>query len=74
MINSKSKYKISQIVNLKINYKYVYKLLYKVISLEYKNIKEKSDWLSTSKLAYISEVVCNLYLTYSNKPCLLLLS
>jgi len=50
------------------------KLLYKVVSLEYKNIKEESDWLFTLKLAYTSEVVSNFYLTYSNKPCLLLLS
>lgn len=41
VIDGESEYKISQIINSKIDYKCVYKLLYKVIWLEYKNIEEE---------------------------------
>jgi len=43
LIDGKSEYKISQIIDSKIDYKQACKLLYKVIWLEYKNIEEESD-------------------------------
>ena len=43
IINRESEYEISWIVNSKVNHWWVYKLLYKVIWLEYKNIKDKSE-------------------------------
>jgi len=43
MIDNESEYKISQIVDLKIDNRYVYKLLYKVIWLRY---KKRKLWLA----------------------------
>ena len=43
LIDGKSEYKISQIIDSKIDYKQACKLLCKVIWLEYKNIEEESD-------------------------------
>jgi len=43
VIDSETEYKISWIIDLKIDYKQTCKLLYKVIWLGYKTIKEESN-------------------------------
>lgn len=61
VIDGESEYKISQIINSKIDYKCVYKLLYKVIWLEYKNIEEEFNWLPVSKLVHISNLISDFH-------------
>jgi len=74
MIGSKLEYKISWIVDLKIDCRHTYKLLYKVIWLEYKNTKKESDWLSVFKLVHIPKLISGFYQAYPNKSGLFLLS
>jgi len=73
-INSEVKYEISWIINFKIDCKQVYKLLYKVIWLDYEDMEDKSEWLSTTELIYTLELISNFHTTYSSKPSLLSLS
>ena len=74
MIDGKPEYEISQIVDSKIDCWWTCKLLYKVIWLGYKDTKDKSKWISISKLAYVSNLVFNFHITYSAKPSPLPLS
>ena len=69
IIDRKSEYEISQIVDSKINCQQVCKLLYKVIWLEYKDTKDKSEWTFTSKLIYTTNLVSNFHITYPTGPC-----
>jgi len=61
IIDGEFKYKIFQIIDLKVDHKHIYKLLYKVICLGYKNIEEKSNWLSIFKLIHISNIIFDFY-------------
>jgi len=74
IINGKPKYKISQIVDFKINHQQACKLLYKVIWLGYEDTKNKSEWISISKLTYASNLVSNFYIAYPTKSSPLSLS
>jgi len=71
IINKEPKYEISQIVDSKIDYQQVCKLLYKVIWLEYEDTEDKSEWISVSKLTYVSDLVSNFHIIYPTKLSLL---
>ena len=71
IIDRKSKYKISQIINSKIDCQQVYKLLYKMIWLGYKDTEDKLEWISTSGLTHTTNLVSDFYITYSTKSILL---
>jgi len=73
IINGKSKYEISQIVDSKIDCRWACKLLYKVIWLGYENTGDKSEWIPTSELTYAADLVSNFHIAYSTKPGPLLL-
>jgi len=74
IIDREPEYKISWIVDSKINYRWVYKLLYKVIWLGYEDTGDKSKWISASKLTYATDLVSDFHITYPAKPSLLPLS
>ena len=68
IIDGEPKYEISQIMDFKIDYQWAYKLLYKVIWLGYEDTRDKSEWISASKLT-----LSNFHITYPAKPGPLLL-
>ena len=74
IIDRKPKYKITWIVDSKIDCQQTCKLLYKVIWLGYKDIGDKSEWIPTSKLIHIFNLVSNFHIIYSTKPSPLPLS
>ena len=41
--------------------------MYKVIWLEYKDIEDKFEWISVSKLTYATNLVSNFHIAYSAK-------
>jgi len=68
IINKKPKYEISQIVDSKIDHQQACKLLYKVIWLGYEDTGDESEWISTSELTYITDLVSDFYIAYPTKP------
>ena len=74
VIDSKTEYKISWIIDSKIDCKKTCKLLYKVIWLGYKTIKEESNWLLIFKLTYIPNLISDFHQAYLDKSSSLLLS
>jgi len=68
VIDGKSKYEISQIVDSKIDCQQTYKLLYKVIWLGYEDIKNKSEWITVSELTYATDLVSDFHIAYPAKP------
>ena len=73
IINSNSKYKISEILNSCIDKQYKCKLLYLVKWAGYKGMDEETSWLLASELRHASEVVSDFHLAYPSKPWPLLL-
>ena len=67
IINRKSEYKISWIVDSKIDYRQACKLLYKVIWLEYKDIEDEFEQIPTSKLTHVSHLMSNFHIAYPAK-------
>ena len=68
IIDGKPEYKISWIVDSKIDRQRAYKLLYKVIWLGYKDTGDESEWISASKLTYAADLVSDFHITYPDKP------
>jgi len=68
IIDRKSEYEISQIVDSKINCWWVYKLLYKVIWLGYEDTGDKSEWIPTSELTHAANLVSDFHIAYLTKP------
>jgi len=68
IIDGKSEYEISQIVDSKIDRQQACKLLYKMIWLEYEDIKDKSEWIPISKLSYTVDLVSDFHIAYPAKP------
>ena len=68
IIDGELEYKISQIVDSKINYWWTCKLLYKVIWLGYEDTRDESKWISASELTYAPNLVSDLHIVYSAKP------
>ena len=74
IIDGEPEYKFSQIVDSKIDCQWACKLLYKMIWLEYEDTGNKSEWISTSKLTYATNLVSDFYIAYPIKPSPLPLS
>ena len=68
IIDGEPEYKISQIVDSKINHWWTCKLLYKVIWLGYEDTRDESKWISTSELTYAPNLVSDLHIAYPAKP------
>ena len=68
IIDKEPKYKISQIVDSKIDHQWACKLLYKVIWLGYEDTGDESEWISTSELTHAADLVSNFHITYPTKP------
>jgi len=68
IIDGEPKYKISQIVDSKIDLRWACKLLYKVIWLGYEDIGDKSKWIPTSELTHTTNLVSNFHIAYPAKP------
>jgi len=68
IIDGEPKYKISQIVNSKINCRRACKLLYKVIWLEYEDTRDESEGISISELIHAANLVSDFYIIYPAKP------
>jgi len=67
IINREPEYKISKIVDSKIDHWRTCKLLYKVIWLGYENTDNNSEWLLAMKLEHTKELVDNFHLKYPSK-------
>jgi len=67
IIDREPEYKISKIVDSKIDHWRAYKLLYKVIWLGYKDTDNDSKWLPATELEHAKELVNNFYLKYPAK-------
>jgi len=67
IIDGEPEYKISRIVDSKIDRQRAYKLLYKVIWLGYKNTDNDSEWLLVTKLEHAKELLNNFHLKYLSK-------
>jgi len=68
IIDREPEYKISKIVDSKIDCRRVCKLLYKVIWLGYEDTNNDSKQLPVTELEYAKELVNNFYLKYPSKP------
>jgi len=67
IIDREPEYKISKIVNSKIDCQRACKLLYKVIWLEYKDTDNNSKWLPAIELEHVKELLSNFYCKYPSK-------
>ena len=74
IIDGKPKYKISWIVDSKINCWQACKLLYKVIWLGYEDTGDEFKWIPISELSHTVDLVSNFHIIYPTKPGPLLLS
>ena len=68
IIDREPKYEISQIVDSKIDCQWACKLLYKMIWLGYEDIRDKSEWISTSELSHAADLVSDFHIAYPTKP------
>jgi len=68
VIDGELEYEISRIVNSKIDHQWACKLLYKVIWLRYENARDKSKWISISKLTHAANLVSDFHIVYPTKP------
>ena len=74
IIDGEPEYKISQIVDFKIDCQQAYKLLYKVIWLGYEDTGDEFEWIPISKLTYTTDLVSDFHIAYPTKPSPLPLS
>jgi len=68
IINGEPEYKISKIVDSKIDRQRACKLLYKVIWLGYEDTDNNSEWLPATELEHAKELLNNFHLKYLSKP------
>jgi len=68
IIDREPEYKISKIVDSKIDHWRACKLLYKVIWLGYKDTDNNSKWLPATELEHTKELLNNFHLKYPSKP------
>jgi len=68
IIDGEPEYKISKIVDSKINRRRACKLLYKVIWLGYEDTDNDSEWLPATELEHTKELVDDFHLKYPAKP------
>ena len=68
IIDGEPEYKISQIVDSKIDRWQACKLLYKVIWLDYEDTGDKSEWIAISELIHAADLVSDFHIAYLAKP------
>ena len=68
IIDGEPEYKISWIVDSKIDRQWVCKLLYKVIWLGYEDTGDESKWIPTSELTHAMDLVSDFHIAYPTKP------
>ena len=68
IIDGEPEYKISRIVDSKIDRQRACKLLYKVIWLGYKDTGDESEWISASELSHAADLVSDFHIAYPTKP------
>ena len=68
IINSDSKYEISEILDSHIDKQRRCKLLYLVKWAGYEGTDEETSWLPAAELGHASEVVLDIHLAYPSKP------
>ena len=68
IIDREPEYKISQIVDSKIDCRQACKLLYKVIWLGYEDTGDESEWIPASKLTHATDLVSDFHIAYPTKP------
>jgi len=68
IIDGEPEYKISKIVNSKIDHQRACKLLYKVIWLGYEDTDNNSEWLPATELEHAKELLSDFHLRYPSKP------
>jgi len=68
IIDREPEYKISKIVDSKIDCRRVCKLLYKVIWLGYKDTDNDSEWLPAMELEHAKELLNDFHIKYLSKP------
>jgi len=71
IIDREPEYKISKIVDSKIDCRRACKLLYKVIWLGYEDTNNNSEWLPAMELEHAKELVNDFHLKYPSKLGLL---
>jgi len=68
IIDGEPEYKISKIVNSKIDCQRACKLLYKVIWLGYKDTDNDSEWLPVTELEHMKKLLNDFHLKYPFTP------
>ena len=68
IIDREPEYKISKIVDSKIDHQRVCKLLYKVIWLGYEDTDNDSEGLPATELEHAKELLSDFHLQYPSKP------
>jgi Chromo (CHRromatin Organisation MOdifier) domain len=68
IIDEEPEYKISEILNSKLDKRWACKLLYLVRWSGYEGTNEETSWVPANKLRHASEIVSEFHLRYPNKP------
>jgi Chromo (CHRromatin Organisation MOdifier) domain len=68
IIDEESEYKISEILDLKLDKRQACKLLYLVRWSGYEGTDEETSWVPANKLGHASEIFSEFYLCYLHKP------
>jgi hypothetical protein len=68
VVNREPEYKISHIINSKIDRQQQCKLLYKVFWLGYESTDQEFDWLPAIKLEHAPELITDFHAAYLDKP------
>jgi hypothetical protein len=68
IINEEPEYKISEILNSKLDKQQACKLLYLVQWSGYGGTNEETSWIQANELGHAFKIVSKFYLRYPNKP------
>jgi hypothetical protein len=68
IIDEEPEYKISEILNSKLDKRWACKLLYLVRWSRYEGTDKETSWILANELRHASEIVSEFHLRYPNKP------
>jgi Chromo (CHRromatin Organisation MOdifier) domain len=68
IIDEEPEYKISKILDSKLDKRWACELLYLVRWSGYEGTDEETSWISANELRHASEIVSEFYFQYPNKP------
>jgi hypothetical protein len=68
VVNGEPEYKISRIIDLKIDCRQQCKLLYKVFWLGYEGTDQEFNWLPAIELEHAPELITDFHAAYPDKP------